>query len=87
METALNYMRAEGVDVRLEDVARLSPLGYKHINFLGQYSFDLAETVAQGRYAHSAPRRNHTKISLSVRFGSNDTHDPDTALATQYTQN
>jgi hypothetical protein len=48
METALNYVRAEGVDVRLEDVARLSPLGYKQINFLGQYSFDLAETVAQG---------------------------------------
>lgn len=47
-ETALNYVRAEGVDVKLEDVARLSPLGYKHINFLGQYSFDLAETVAQG---------------------------------------
>jgi hypothetical protein len=48
MEAALNYLRVEGVDVRPEDVVQLSPLGYKHINFLGQYSFDLAETVAQG---------------------------------------
>jgi hypothetical protein len=45
MEAALNYVRAEGIEVRPEDVARLSPLGSKHINFLGQYSFDLAETV------------------------------------------
>jgi hypothetical protein len=55
METALNDVRAEGVDVRLEDVARLSPLGYKHINCLGQYSFDLAETVVLRNYWISMP--------------------------------
>jgi hypothetical protein len=48
MEAALQHLRAEGVEVRPEDVARLSPLGYKHLNFLGQYSFDLAENIAQG---------------------------------------
>ena len=48
MEAALQHLRAEGVEVRPEDVARLSPLGYTHLNFLGQYSFDLAEHIAQG---------------------------------------
>jgi TnpA family transposase len=48
MEAALQHLRAEGVEMRPEDVARLSPLGYKHLNFLGQYSFDLAENIAQG---------------------------------------
>jgi hypothetical protein len=63
MEAALNYVRAEGVDVRPEDVARLSPLGSKHINFLGQYSFDLAETVAQG-----ALRPLRTSADLQEEF-------------------
>jgi hypothetical protein len=29
-------------------VARLSPLGFKHINMLGRYAFTLPETVARG---------------------------------------
>ncbi|MDA8192833.1 MAG: Tn3 family transposase [Thermaerobacter sp.] len=31
------------------DVARLSPLGHDHITMLGHYSFDVPESVAQGR--------------------------------------
>lgn len=49
MQAALDQLRAEGHDVRPDDVARLSPLGYKHINFLGRYSFTLAESVANGK--------------------------------------
>jgi len=49
MEAALNQLRAEGFEVNAEDVARLSPLIYKHINFQGRYSFALSESVAQGR--------------------------------------
>jgi TnpA family transposase len=48
MEAALNQLRTEGQEVRAEDVARLSPLIYKHINFQGRYSFALSEAVAQG---------------------------------------
>jgi hypothetical protein len=33
MDTALDRLRAEGHDVRREDVARLSPLGFDHIDF------------------------------------------------------
>ena len=48
MDAALAQLRAEGFDVRDEDVARLSPLGYEHINMLGRYVFTLPETVARG---------------------------------------
>jgi hypothetical protein len=57
MDAALNHLRAEGVDVQSEDIARLTPLGYKHINFLGRYSFTLAEPVAYGQLRPLADSR------------------------------
>ena len=48
MDAALNQLRAEGFDVRAEDVARLFPLGFEHINMLGRYAFTLPEPVARG---------------------------------------
>jgi TnpA family transposase len=48
MEAALNHLRAAGGAVKEEDVARLSPLGHEHINFLGRYSFELTEPVLRG---------------------------------------
>ena len=48
MEAALNQLRAEGMEIKPEDVARLSPLIHKHINFQGRYSFALSESVARG---------------------------------------
>ncbi len=48
MEAALNQLRAAGLEVTSEDVARLSPLIHKHINFPGRYAFALSESVAQG---------------------------------------
>jgi hypothetical protein len=34
--------------VQEEDVARLSPLIYEHINMLGRYSFAVPDEVARG---------------------------------------
>ncbi len=48
LEAALKHLRTDGAMVNPEDVARLSPLGHDHINFLGRYSFALAETVERG---------------------------------------
>jgi hypothetical protein len=31
-----------------EDVARLSPLGFEHINILGRYRFHLSENLKNG---------------------------------------
>lgn len=41
--TAVNQLRADGFDVRDEDVARLSPFVRQHINMLGRYSFQLPD--------------------------------------------
>ena len=48
MDAALNQLRALPTEAKAEDIARLSPLGYEHIYFLGRYSFVLAEAVKQG---------------------------------------
>lgn len=33
-----------------EDVERLSPLGYDHINLLGLYTFSLSDEILQGAF-------------------------------------
>ena len=48
LEAALNQLRADGFEVRDEDVARLSPLLHEHINMLGRYSFSVPDAVAKG---------------------------------------
>ena len=48
IEAILTQLRQEGYPVRNEDVARLSPLIYEHINLLGRYVFTLPEAVAKG---------------------------------------
>ena len=48
MDAGLDRLRADGHDVRAQDVARLSPLGFKHINMPGRYAFTLPDIVARG---------------------------------------
>ena len=48
MDAALNQLRTGGFDVRDDDISRLSPLGFDHINMLGRYAFTLPDTVARG---------------------------------------
>ena len=48
MDATLEQLRHEGYSVKPEDVARLSPLIFGHINFLGRYAFALPDSVAQG---------------------------------------
>jgi len=48
MDAILTQLRTEGYSVRDEDVARLSPFIFKHINLLGRYSFLVSEAVARG---------------------------------------
>ena len=49
MDKALNYLRNMGETVLSEDVVRLSPLGFRHINFLGRYDFTLEESFERNR--------------------------------------
>ena len=48
MDATLEHLRSQGVGVNPEDVARLSPLENRNINFLGHYSFSLTEPIARG---------------------------------------
>lgn len=43
MGAAVARLRADGFDVRDEDVAHLSPFVRHHVNMLGRYSFRLPE--------------------------------------------
>lgn len=49
IEATLAQLRKEGFKIKDEDIARLSPLVYEHINMLGRYSFAVPDSVAQGR--------------------------------------
>lgn len=49
MQAALEHLRAQGEVIKEEDEARLSPLGRKHINFLGHFSFMLPKVVSEGK--------------------------------------
>jgi TnpA family transposase len=46
---AVEQVRAEGLNVDPHDIAKLSPLTHKHINFLGRYAFTLPEPIANGQ--------------------------------------
>ena len=47
IEAALEQLRKDGFPVHDEDVDRLSPLIYDHINMLGRYSFAMPDIVAR----------------------------------------
>ena len=44
----LGLLEAIGVDVLEEDVARVSPVRWAHVNMLGRYEFLLSDVVASG---------------------------------------
>lgn len=48
MDAAVNKLCSLGQATHREDIARLSPLGRKHINMLGRYYFLLAEPILKG---------------------------------------
>ena len=49
MDAAVTQLRADGFEVRDEDVARLSPFVRHHVNVLGRYSFQLTELPGGSR--------------------------------------
>ena len=54
MDAALQQLRKEGVPTPTEDISRLSPLLFDHINLLGRYAFSVPEAVKRG---HLRPLR------------------------------
>lgn len=48
LNAILNRLRDSGTTVLAEDVARLSPLLFEHVNVLGRYHFELSPSLAHG---------------------------------------
>lgn len=55
---AIDTIKKAGYQVNESDKERLSPLGYEHINILGQYSFNLSEEVLSGKLRPLQPMDN-----------------------------
>lgn len=49
IESALDHLKRNDIEVFDEDEARISPLVYGHINMLGHFSFSLSECIAKGK--------------------------------------
>jgi Tn3 transposase DDE domain len=48
INAALEQLQAEGYPIQPDDVARLSPLVFDHINLLGRYAFSVPDAVWRG---------------------------------------
>jgi TnpA family transposase len=48
MQAVLEQLKSEGYPVKEDDVVRLSPLIFSHINMLGRYQFSVPDEVSQG---------------------------------------
>lgn len=46
MQEALARLSEQGIEIDPKDVARLSPILWQHINFLGRFEIILPEIVA-----------------------------------------
>jgi TnpA family transposase len=60
IDAAVQQLRTEGFPVKAEDLARLSPLVFDHINLLGRYSFSLPDAVQRGQLR---PLRNPSEAA------------------------
>ena len=60
IDAAVQQLRTEGFPINAEDLARLSPLVFDHINLLGRYSFSLPESVQRGQLR---PLRNPSEAT------------------------
>ena len=49
LQEVLTVLQREGLEIKHEDVAHLSPLSFDHIDFLGRYNFSLQELSQQGQ--------------------------------------
>ena len=64
MDAARTHLRSERVAVKDEDVARLSPLGDKHIKVQGRYHFTITDAVIEGELR---PPRNPDEMEELIR--------------------
>jgi hypothetical protein len=70
MDAALNHLRTTGVDVKKEDLARLSPLNNKHFNMLGRSHFTVPEKVLRGELRPlRLPEEADEELQIAIAVG------------------
>ena len=55
----IEQLRAEGKTVNEEDIARLSPARYEHINPYGKYRFEIEAGLSRNRLRPLRPPTEH----------------------------
>jgi Tn3 transposase DDE domain len=63
INAALEQLTSEGYAIQTEDIARLSPLVFEHINLLGRNAFSVPDSVVQGQLRSFAVRLMLWRIS------------------------
>jgi TnpA family transposase len=59
MDAALSHLRSQGVEIKPEDIARLSPLSDRHFNVQGRFHFTVTDSILRGELR---PLRNPDSI-------------------------
>lgn len=70
MDAALNQLRSEGLKIKEEDLARLSPFAHSHINMLGRYQFKLPEELKDGTMRPLRSSKQTSELSEEEQGGS-----------------
>ncbi len=62
MQKSIEYLETKSVTLNDEDLERLSPLIFKHINMLGHYSFEIEEKFLKGKFRNLGTLNKKLKI-------------------------
>jgi TnpA family transposase len=64
MDAAVTHLKAAGMEIKKDDLERLSPLGNKHFNVLGRYHFSTTDAVLRGELRPLRDPEDSTEYGL-----------------------
>jgi hypothetical protein len=64
MDAAVTHLKAAGMEIKIDDLDRLSPLGNKHFNVLGRYHFSTTDAVLRGELRPLRDPEDRTEYGL-----------------------
>jgi TnpA family transposase len=64
MDAAVTHLKAAGMEIKKDDLERLSPLGNKHFNVLGRYHFSTTDAVLRGELRPLRDPEDRTEYGL-----------------------
>lgn len=64
MDASVTHLKAAGMEIKTDDLERLSPLGNKHFNVLGRYHFSTTDAVLRGEMRPLRDPEDRTEYGL-----------------------